>query len=938
MTWRKEQFGVQIKLLGPLAVHDAGGRSVPVTSAKQRVVLAALALQAGRVVSVDHLVDCLWDRNPPSTARDTVRSHVMRLRKVLPEPEVLVTRAPGYLLAVDPSAVDVNHISACQAHTAAEPRHAAAMLRDALGLWRGSPLADIDSTVLRARHVRALEDVWLRLTESRIDADLADGAHADLVGELRTLVASHPLEERFHGRLMSALESTGQRAEALRAYQDAHRVLVDELGIEPGDELRRIHRRLLGADRRRDTGVPQRPVPALLPLDANGFVGRVRELARLDAALVSAGSQPTATVLVVLSGTAGIGKTTLAVHWAHRVRDRFPDGQLYVDMRGFDHDRPSMSPAEATRIFLEVLGVEPERIPVSPEARTGLYRSLLAGRALLVVLDNASDPEQVRPLLPGSPGCVVLVTSRNTTRGLVAGEAACPVPLSLMSEAEARAVLDRRLGPERTGAERDAVREIIARTAKLPLALAVVAARAATHPGFPLAVLARELRELDAFDVGDPATRLRAVLHSSYQALRPAAARLFRLLGAVTTPDVSTRAAASLAGTPIGETLRAITELSDANLVTEHLPGRYTWHDLLRAYARELVSTVDGEAERAPAVRRFLDHHLHTAWAAAIAMRPQRDPIRLDAPVPGVEPEEIGGSAQALAWFTAERAVLMSVVAQAVRSGADVHTWQLATALSDFLARQSHLDDTTAVQTAALTAAQQLGDVAAQAVVHCAIARCHIAADANDRAADHLRRALDLYREPADRSGQAHTHGTLSWLLERQGMHHTALDHSRRALGLYQALGDRNMQANALNTVGWHHALLGDHHQALRCCRDALALLRELGDRVGEAVTWDSLGYAHRQLGERDEAVACYRRALRLFREAGDLVNEATTLLHLGDTHAAAEEADLARQTWQHAITVVGQHSSHSVVEQIKSRLRCAEEHVVVHAHEICRL
>ncbi len=913
---------MQIKLLGPLAVHDAGGRPVPVTSAKQRVVLAALALQAGRVVSVDHLVDCLWDRNPPSTARDTVRSHVMRLRKVLPDPAVLVTRAPGYLLAVDPAAVDVNRIPACQPRTAAEPRRAAAVLREALELWRGSPLADIDSTVLRARHVRALEDVWTRLTEARIDAELADGAPADLVGELRTLVASHPLEERFHGQLMLALESTGQRAEALRAYRDAHRVLVEELGIEPGDELRRIHQRLLGAGRPRDTDVPPRPAPALLPLDANGFVGRERELSGLDAVLVSAGSQPTATVLVVVSGTAGIGKTTLAVHWAHRVRDRFPDGQLYVNMRGSDHDRPPMSPAEATRIFLEVLGVEPERIPVSAEARTGLYRSLLAGRALLIVLDNASDPEQVRPLLPGPPGCVVLVTSRNTMSGLVTSEAARPVPLDLMSEAEALAVLDRRLGRERTDAERDAVREIIARAAGLPLALAVVAARAATRPGFPLAALARELRELDAFDAGDPATRLRAVLRSSYQALPPVPARLFRLLGAVTSPDVSTHAAASLAGLPIGETRRAITELSDANLVTEHLPGRYTWHGLLRAYARELVSTVDGEAERVPAVCRFLDHHLHTAWAAAVAMRPQRDPIRLDAPVPGVEPEEISGAAEAIAWFTAERAVLMSVVAQAVRSGADGHTWRLATALSDFLARQSHLDDNTALQTAALTAARRLGDVAAQAVVHCAIARCHIAADANDRASDHLRRALDLYRELDDRSGQAHTHGILSWLLERRGLHRPALDHSRRALDLYRALGDRNMQANALNTVGWHHALLGDHRQALRCCREALALLREVGDRVGEAVTWDSLGYAHRQLGERDEAVACYRRSLRLFREAGDLVNEATTLLHLGDTHATAGEADLARRTWQHALTVVGEVSGHTVVEEVKSRLR----------------
>lgn len=913
---------MQIKLLGPLELRDADGRSVPVTSAKQRVVLAALALQAGRVVSVDHLVDCLWDGNPPSTARDTVRSHVMRLRKVLPEPAVLVTRAPGYLLAVDPSAVDINRASACQAHAVADPRRAATTLREGLGLWQGSPLADIDSTVLRARHVRALEDLWGRLTEARIDAELADGAHTDLVGELRTLVASHPLKERFHGQLMLALDATGQRAEALRAYRNAHQVLVDELGIEPGDELRRIHQRLLGTDRRREADVPRRPVPALLPLDANGFVGQERELAKLDTILASARSQPTATVLAVLSGTAGIGKTTLAVHWAHRVRDRFPDGQLYVNMRGFDHDRPRMSPTEAARIFLETLGVEPKRIPVSLEAQTGLYRSLLAGRSLLIVLDNASDPEQVRPLLPGSPGCVVLVTSRNNMPGLVTNEGAYSIPLDLMSEMEAQALLDHRLGRERTGAEQDAVREIITRTAQLPLALAVVAARAATHPDFPLAALARELRELDAFDSGDPATRLRAVLHSSYRALAPAAARLFRLLGAITSPDVSARAVASLAGVPIGESRLAITELSDANLVTEHLPGRYTRHDLLRVYARELVSTVDSEADRALAIRRFLDHHLHTAWVAAMIIRPQRDPIRLDTPVPGVVPEEMSGSDQAIAWFAAERPVLMSVVAQAVEFGADVHTWQLATAMSDFLSRQSHVDDNTTLQTTALDAARRLGDVAAQAITHCAIARCHIIPHVYDQAADHLRQALDLFRALDDKSGQAHTHGILSWLLERQGLHQRALDHSRRALDLYRTLGNRAMEANALNTVGWHHALLGDHHEALRCCRDALALLQELRDPMGEAVTWDSIGYVHHQLGEFDEAVACYRSSLRLFREMGDRINEGRTLLHLGDTYATAEEAALARTTWQHALTVVSESASPLVVEQLKIRLR----------------
>ncbi|MFF5208662.1 BTAD domain-containing putative transcriptional regulator [Streptosporangium sp. NPDC000396] len=1022
---------MEIRLLGPLEVRDQRGVLVPVTSAKQRVVLAALALQARQVVSVEELVDCLWDDRPPVTARETLHSHVMRLRKALSATGQvpLATRTPGYVLDIAPDAVDVHQVRALRtraAQAAGERNLAevAALLGEAFTRWRGSPLADVDSVMLRARHVQAWEDIRLQTLEDRIDADLALGRHTELLGELRSLVACHPLREHFRGQLMIALVACGQRAEALREYQDARGTLVEELGIEPGSYLRRIQRQILNAvtgddaltgaegsvpshgtatrppirseevvpDASVDAGerpqtaacedsgrvvpapaaeaaptsgqVAARAVPApvmgtaptarvvpapgvgsgpaggpavgtgsapiagqvaaLLPLDVYGFTGRAGELERLDGLLTAAGRQPTAVLVAVLSGTAGVGKSALAVHWAHRVRDRFPDGQLYVNLRGFDPGGTAMTPTEAVRAFLDALGVPATQIPATPQAQAGLYRSLLAGRRILIVADNARDAAQVRPLLPGAPGCLVVVTSRDQLTGLVAVEGAQALALDLLPAAEARELLARRLGSARVAVEPEATGQIIARCARLPLALAVVAARAAAHPHFPLAALAAELGAahggLDALDGGDPSTQVRAVFSCSYQALDPAAAQLFRWLGLHPGPDLTAPAAASLAGIPLARTRPLLAELARAHLITEHAPGRYAFHDLMRAYATELAHAQDSAPDRRAALHRLFDHYLHTAHAAALLLNPHRDPIVVTPPELGVTVNQPVGHERAMAWLTAEHVILAAVVAQAAEAGFNTHAWQLAWSLTDFLDRRGLWPDQVAVHETALQAARRAGDRTGQAHTHRYLGWAHSRLGRHDVAPAHFRSALDLYGELGDPIGQASTHGNLCVALSHQGHHRDALDHAERALELYQAAGHRAGQARALNAVGWHHTLLGDHHRALLYCARALAILEELGDHQEQAHTWDSLGYAHHRLGRHRQAMTCYQRALELFRRASHRYNEAETLIHLGDIHHVIQEPEAARHSWRHALDILDQ-LGHPDADQVRAKL-----------------
>ncbi|WP_238434247.1 helix-turn-helix domain-containing protein [Micromonospora tarensis] len=550
------------------------------------------------------------------------------------------------------------------------------------------------------------------------------------------------------------------------------------------------------------TGTPsiRLPVPRQLPPALPGFVGRAAQLAQLDSESAGIGvagevDGVAPVAVLTLSGTAGVGKTTLAVHWAHRIADRFPDGQLYVDLRGFDSTGTVVTAVEAVRGFLEALEVPPERIPTHLPAQVGLYRSLLASRRVLVLLDNARDVEQVRPLLVGSPSCLVLVTSRNRLVGLIATEGARPINVDLLSTAEAWQLLARRLGADRLAAEPQAVDEIIERCAHLPLALAVLAARGAANPAFPLTALAAELRAaprpLDSFDGGDAGSDVQAVFSWSYQSLTPAAARLFRLLGCHPGPDIGFAAAASLAGLPRAQVPRLLAELALAHLVTEPAAGRFGAHDLLRAYAAEQAERLEPAEARRAAIRRGLDHYLHTAHAAALLLQPGRDPVILPAAAPGVLPEEITDHGQALAWFTVEYPVLLAAVAHARRTGFDGRAWQLAWTLVDFLQRRGRWPDLAVAQRAALAGAQRVGDRLGQANAHRDLARVLSRLGRVNEAARNYRQALMIFEALGDHTGQARTHRAFGAMLDGLGRHAEALEQSERALALYRAAGHR---------------------------------------------------------------------------------------------------------------------------------------------------
>lgn len=872
---------VEFLVLGDIAVR-VDGNPVDVGHPRQRGVLAALLADAGRIVPTAELIDRVWADHPPQHARTALSGYISRLRHVLAPTGVRLHReSGGYRLTADPRTVDLHRfrhlVSKARAESTLE------LFDQALNLWRGTAFTPMDTP-----WAAGLRDT---LDTERLAAELD---HDDLALRLgRTLApsalaaraAAHPLDERATGQLMLTLYRDGRQAEALHHYERIRHTLADELGTDPGPPLRELHHRILAAD---PTLAAPTTTPHQLPAPLGPLAGRTAELATLDT---------TNATIVVVYGTAGVGKTALALTWAHRASPQFPDGQLHADLRGFDTS-PATNPAQVVRGFLDALDVPPHRIPTSLDAQLGLYRSLTAGRRMLILLDNARDATQVRPLLPGTPSCFVLVTSRDPLTSLATREHAQPLPLDLLTEAEARELLTLRAGARRVTAEPDAVTELITRCARLPLALSVMAARAR----FGFATLAAELRTgLDALAGTDPLTDPRSVFSWSYQALGPAAARLFRLFSVHFGPTIGVPAAASLAGLTVTETRPLLAELTAAQLTVAPAPDRYAMHDLLRAYATELA----GETESQKATHRLLDHYLHTADAADRQLIPDRlSPIEPAAPGVTVEPPD-----DPMAWFAEEHTALL-IAAQ----NFPTHAPQLARRLTTYLDRQAHWQDWATIERAAITAAQNPAD---RAEAHRGLAYAHAELGDFDTAHHELRHALDLYA--GDDRGLARTHLAIAWTHNRQSHPTDALAHGTRALELYRAAGERTGQARARNLIGWCRAQVGDPG-ALDDCEQAVALHRELGDCYGEAASWDSLGYAHHRLGQHAEAVGCYVRAAGLHHAAGERSDEAQVLIHLGDTHAAAGDLDRAAATWQAALALLAE-LDHPDAERVRTRL-----------------
>jgi DNA-binding SARP family transcriptional activator/Tfp pilus assembly protein PilF len=930
---------VEVQILGQVRAWrghtelDLGGRG-------QRALLALLATTPEQVVTGPELVDALW-ATPPSSAVNIIQTYVKRLRRIL-EPDrrprtpstVLPSVGVGYALQVPAEGLDVSRFrellrSATRAQQDRDQHLAARLLAAAVGLWHGAPLADLAFLADHPRVVALAIERWAA-TARYGELMIAIGAAADALPALYQAAAAQPLDEIAQTRLIRAYRAAGKRDQAFTIYHTIRRRLAEELGVDPGPELVEAHAALLAQDLTpasadlpaAQSHPPAAPtVPCQLPAHSTSFTGRADQLRQLDQ-LRATTPQAATVVISAIAGAAGIGKTTLAVHWAHQIAEKFPDGQLFVNLHGFDPTGAAMSPAEAIRTLLAALQVPPRHIPATLDAQVGLYRSLLAGRRMLIVLDNARDPEQVRPLLPGVPGCLVLVTSRDQLTGLVAADGAHPLTLDLLPDTEARELIRRQIGTDRATAEPDAVGEIVNRCAGLPLALALVAARAAVRPEHRLDTVAHELREgLGAFSTGDVTTDIRAVFSWSYQALSADAQRLFRLLALHPGPDLAAPAAASLAGIPVTRARPLLAELARAHLVTEEAPGRYAFHDLLHTYAAELLGTLDDETERRAARHRVLDHYLHTADSASRLLEPDRDSIAGDSPEPGTTAEHLTDYRQALAWFMTEHRVLLAATRQAADAGSGNHAWRLAWTLAGFLDLRGHWHDQIAVQTAGWHAAIRVNHRRAQISAHNGLGRAYARLGRFGDAHAQLRHAVALSDELGDHLVQGHARGNVGRLLTRQHRYQEAMAHYEQALELYRAAGGLDGEMRMLNSIGWQYVQLGDYRRAIVYCEQSLALARESGNRHLQGIVWDSVGFAQHHLGNHQQAAGCYERALALHRESGERYYEAEVLAHQGDNHYAIGDLDAADGAWQQALAIL-EELGHPDADDVRRKLK----------------
>jgi DNA-binding SARP family transcriptional activator/tetratricopeptide (TPR) repeat protein len=907
-------------------------------------VLAALATTPREPVEVDELLARVWSDELPGDARNVLYTYVSRLRRVLGEADagaghdLLRRTGAGYVLNVDPETVDLHRARrlAAEAGTIAEDDHRKVELLDeAARLWRGAPLAGLTGRwVERIRDVIGQERLTI-LTEGYA-VRLRLGRQAEVVGPLSDLVRDHPLDESLTDQLMLALYRSGRQADALACYHQIRTRLADQLGIDPNPALQERYRQLLTADPTLDmvhptaTNVP--PIPRQLPAPPPLFVGRVAELAALDTA-VDAHSAPGGTVVIsAIGGAGGIGKTVLALHWAHHAIDRFPDGQLYVNLRGFDPSGAPTPPSTAVRGFLQALGVSSAAFPSDMDARVGLYRSLVADRRMLVFLDNAFDTAQVESLLPGGTTTTVLITSRNRLNGLRIRGAQL-LDLDVLAPDDAHELLTSQLSAERATNEPRAVADLLSWCAGIPLAVSIIAARAAQHPNFPLAALADELRDaatrLDALDAGDLSTNLRAVLFWSYQALPADAARMFWLLGLAPGPDIGRLAAASLVALPVGQTGMMLRTLEAAHLVMEQRPGRYRMHDLTRLYAAERADEDSTEPEREAALRRLVDFYVHTAHSGMQALEPYRQPFHPDPPTAGHQPLVLSDLGSALTWFDTEHVSLMAARETAAALGWYHAAWQLAWTLTPFFRRRGLLDEDVTNWLTGLAAANHFADPATQTLANRGLGMAYTRIGRYDRALTHLHQALSMAEHAHDIAGQAQAHHAIGWVHEQKGHDRPALEHATQALHLFHTLDTPVQLARAHNAVGWCAARLGKYDRGRTHCQAALTTYRHHHHRDGEAAALDSLGYIAHHTGRHAEAVDFYRQALALFRDLGNTYETANTLDHLGLVYHALGHHDRARTVWQQALDLyrsqhrkAADHVHDRLVELTSSRVK----------------
>ncbi|WP_329312257.1 tetratricopeptide repeat protein [Streptomyces sp. NBC_01278] len=895
------------RILGPLDVQRAG-EPVAITAPKERDLLSLLLLNADRPVPAEKLIDGIWGGAPPLTARTTLQNYVKRLRHALDDcgtgRDVLATEPGGYVLRLDHGVLDLREFEgltrgAAEASERGDDAAASARLRAALALWQGEALAGSRADRLTQVEAPRLNESRMVAFENRVQADLRLGRHADVIGEIRSAIGNHPLRERLHGQLMLALYRSGRRGEALTAYQQARAQLVHELGLEPGPDLTALHRRVLagdpalmdaraprteaaprGANRRTETAAGQ-PPPAQLPGSIQAFAGRIDALRRLDAMLPTIGTVPTGVVRTALiTGQGGAGKTALAVHWGHRRRESFPDGQLYVNLRGHDVGRP-LRPIDVLAGFLQAFGVDAQHIPVEADRAAALYRSLCAGRRMLVVLDNAHCADQVRPLFPGSSECLVLVTSRDSLAGLVAREGATPLPLRMLEPGEAKEVLLNIIGAHRVDAEPEVADALTAACAYLPLAVAITAADLAVHPGRSLAEQAARLTgdRLGALQVpGDEGTAIRSVLDMSFATLSPTAARMFRLFGVVPGGDLPLKAAAVLAGLDLQAAKTLLDELVRSHLLEEHAPGRFSFHDLLRAYAAERVRE---EEEESAALKRLHAWYLGSTDNAVRLLQPEALRLPVESAGQGLG---FADAAEALDWMDAERPNAVALVQHAAEHGPRKLAWTLADALRPYMMRRSYAVDWLAVGSAGLAAAEADGSLNGQAAAHRSLSSAYLNQSDYDMSMLHDLRALELYRTIGSTHGEGAAHNSLCLAMWYVGDLKEALRHGERCMELGRSTGFRTGEAIATGNVGAILHEMGRLAEAEEQLTRALVLYDELGFPTAAALAERNLGAVLHESGHPERARAALDRAAEIQRRLGNQVDIAYTFFWLAMT------------------------------------------------------
>lgn len=907
---------VEFRVLGPVGVWTGGRRLGPAT-AQQRTVLALLLLNLDSVVPVEKISTALWSGSPPASARNAIQGYVARLRRVLAGAggvAEVVTSGPGYQLSVDRSVVDLYRFRDLVAKARGGDAASGEWLREALGLWRGPAFADVAGEWLPSAVAPALDEERLAAVEQHLAIDVDLGRHADAIARLSGVVAEHPFRERSVVLLMTALHHSGRGAEALALYRDTRRRLVAEVGIEPGEELTRLHQRLLEASAgppARSEKAPARSekaereaaankvpadkawiVPHQLPADVAGFVGRADSLSFLDG-LLPAEPASGGPVIAVVGGPPGAGKTTLAVRWAHRVSDRFPDGQLFVDMRGF-HTGPRMTATEALPLLLVALGVAADRIPMGVDAQAALYRSVLAGRRVLLVLDNVADPDQVRPLVPGGPGCLVLVTSRDRLSGLVAVDGAQRVTLDVLSTSDAMDVLARAAGRRKLGGDCAAVAELAELCGRLPLALRIAGARLAdqAHLGVRWHVdeLAARGRMARLRVEGDDSATIRSAFDLSYQALPAAAARMFRLLGLAPAPGgLTSSALGALAGVPPADVEPLADALAQLHLVKVSEDGRLVSHDLLQEYAAQLAAEHDPPGEREAAATRLLHFYLHSADRAAVALngvsrlRVPRDPAPDGLPL-----AEFADLVAARDWVATEWPNLVSALGIAASTGRDRLAWQLACAMHSVMRLRAPLAQWLSVAETGLAAARRAGDPLGEATMRLSLGFLHWRTAEFEKAATEYGAAATLAHRAGWRRGRSAALCSTAIAYAGLGRTRPAIRRFEQALAIDREIGDETGESATLTNLAAAYEEVGDLSHAARLGELALPLLRRTGQHQGAAVASDNLATVHREQGRLAEARATAEKSVAICRTIGAQHEEASALITLGLVHRDA--------------------------------------------------